>query len=312
MIRSPKCSRPASSAGLTALTSMPSSRAARRTSAGSPIGSTAATRSSRRTSGGQRREPAPVAVLDPARQPLRAQLGRRRLPVRRSSSPAAAPATPAGCRGSPPGCGRAPARPAVHGIDAASSSRAASGGRPPIASCRRPAKNSSSAGSRTANTSPTASAPSRRATNPRVCADARSSHCASSITQTTGLLGRGLGQQTEDGQAQQEALRRGACPQTERHAQRVTLRPRDAVETVQQWGAQLMQACEGELGVRLHTDRPDHPAAGTPASIRYSSSADLPIPASPGSTRARLVPLCTSSTRRSSSRHSERRSISMP
>ena len=180
-------------------------------------------------------------------------------------------------------------------IDAANRSRAASGGRPPIASCGRPANSSSSAGSRTANTSPTASAPSRRATNPRVCADARSSHCASSITQTTGSLGRGLGQQTEHGQAQQEAFRRGACPQTERYVQRVTLRARDAVETVQQRGAQLMQAWRRRARSPLAHRSPGSPGTGTPhrsgtPAAQTCRSRPHPAAQGPGSCRSARRP----------------------
>ena len=44
----------------------------------------------------------------------------------------------------------------------------------------------SASGSRAANTSPTGSAASRRAVNPSACADARSSHCSSSIKQISG------------------------------------------------------------------------------------------------------------------------------
>ena len=51
---------------------------------------------------------------------------------------------------------------------------------PPTTSSGRPASSRSSLGSRTANTNATGSAISRRATNARVCTDARSSHCASS------------------------------------------------------------------------------------------------------------------------------------
>ena len=111
----------------------------------------------------------------------------------------------------------------------------------------------SSAGSRTANTIATGSASSRRATNASTCAEARSSHCASSTRQTQRpLLGR-LGQQ-----AQHREARPGTGPggspslQAERHPQRVPLRCRQPLEPVEQRRAQVVQAGERELHLGLH------------------------------------------------------------
>jgi hypothetical protein len=64
-----------------------------------------------------------------------------------------------------------------------SNARASPSRSPCTTICGSPA--SSSPGSRAAKTRPTGSAASRRATNPRTCADARSSHCSSSTTHTT-------------------------------------------------------------------------------------------------------------------------------
>jgi hypothetical protein len=69
-------------------------------------------------------------------------------------------------------------------VTEATSSVASASDKPCSRSSGSPA--SSSPGTRAANTRPTDSATRRRATNPRTCADARSSHCASSTTQTSG------------------------------------------------------------------------------------------------------------------------------
>ena len=95
----------------------------------------------------------------------------------------------AGCprsrrRSAPPPAGRS-----VRLIDVLSSSYAACSGRPQIRSSGRACKRgSASAVSRTANSSPTLSASSRRATKLRRWADSSSSHCASSITHSTGRV----------------------------------------------------------------------------------------------------------------------------
>ena len=197
------------------------------------------------------------------------------------------------------------------GIAAASSSRASSGARPPSASCGSPAnrllvgrlahREDETDGLRPESASHEPEGLHRRAIEPlRVVdhAEHRTLCCS-------------LGQEAEHGQPQHEALRRAAVPQTEGRAERVALRSREAVQTVQQRRAQLVQPREGELGVRLHAGRTDHPVAGTSASTRYSSSADLPIPASPRITSDWLIPLCTLSRSWSSCPHSVRRSTSM-
>ena len=71
---------------------------------------------------------------------------------------------------------------------------------------------SSSPGFRVANTKPTDSASRRRPTNAKTCAEARSSHCWSSTTQTSGCSPGYLRQQAQHGQADQEALRSGPAP----------------------------------------------------------------------------------------------------
>ena len=67
-----------------------------------------------------------------------------------------------------------------------SSARASCSGSLPTASSGSPAR--SPPGIRVPNTRATDSAPSRRATNASTCAEARSSHCASSTRHTSGCL----------------------------------------------------------------------------------------------------------------------------
>ena len=119
--------------------------------------------------------------------PTAARRGARtRPPPRPASTRAAARSARAGCRRPRRGSGPSPARRAAPG----SPRPAAAGPR------RRPAPRSTSSGSpsrtcwppdsRNPNTNPTRSASSRRATNDSVCADTRSSQCASSTMHTSG------------------------------------------------------------------------------------------------------------------------------
>ena len=180
-----------------------------------------------------------------------------------ASARGAAPAARAGFRASRRGCGRAPARRAVPG----SPRRAVLGRRrrrrPPSVELRQSGQRGcSSADSRTANTSATDSATSRRATNARVCADAPIEPLRVVDHAEQRALGRGLGQQAEHGQPDQEAVRRRTGAQAEGRAERILLRRGNVVEPVQQRRAQLVQAGEGQLRLRLDACRPDHPAAG--------------------------------------------------
>ena len=132
---------------------------------------------------------------------------RTRRPAPPASARAAAPAARAGCRASRRRSGRAPARPAARDRrrPAARARRRRAGPRP--RSSGRPASSRRSPGSRTANTSATDSASSRRATNASACAEARSSHCASSTTHSSGRSSAASDEQAEHGQPDEEAIR---------------------------------------------------------------------------------------------------------
>ena len=147
------------------------------------------------------------------------------------------------------------------GIVVSSSSRASSAASPSITSSGSPSRTCSSPDSRSANTRPSRSARSRRATNASVCADTRSSHCASSTMHTQRLLLGGVGQQAQDRQPDEEAIRRRSGAQAERRAQRVALRARQLLETAEHRRAQRVQAGEGELHLGLDARRPRDPAS---------------------------------------------------
>ena len=146
----------------------------------------------------------------------------------------------------------------------ASSERASSSASPSTTSSGRPASSSTSVGSRTANTMAIRSASRRRATNASVCAEARSSHCASSTRHTSGsLLGR-VGQQAQDRQGDEEAVRGGAVLQPERRPQRIALRAGQSVEPVEHRRAQLVQPGERELHLGLDARDPGDAALRGP------------------------------------------------
>ena len=209
----------------------------------------------------ERRQPLPEALLDPRRhrraagQPQPAcELGRRpatcqlkqrqRVAARRRHDPITT---------------RLSSGPAS---TVPSSSCAPPSSSPSTASTGRPSRCRSPLGSRTAKTSPTDSAPRRRATKASACAEAASSHCASSTMQTSGRFFRDVRQQTQHRQADEEPIRRVAVAQTERSAKRTALRGGKALQAIQERCAQLLQPRVRELHLRLDADRPGNTAPG--------------------------------------------------
>ena len=147
-----------------------------------------------------------------------------------------------------------------------------------------PSNSRTSLGSRTANTKPTDSARRRRATNASVCAEARSSHCASSTTQTSGCSSADLGQQAEHGQTDQEAIRRrsraaGRTPSRARRAAGRAAAPAGRASARTADAARRTRAPS-----RTRRPPPARRDTRTRAPTRYSSSAVLPTPASPRTT----------------------------
>ena len=130
----------------------------------------------------------------------------------------------------------------------------------------------------------TGSASSRRATKASVCAETRSSHCASSTTQTSGCSSSASASRLRT--ARPTRKRSGALPgaQTERDGQRVTLRAGKTIQMPHHRHTQLVQTGERQfhLGLDAGSPRELKPCR---APTRYSTNADLPTPASPRRTR---------------------------
>ena len=84
-----------------------------------------------------------------------------------------------------------------------------------------------------------------------------SSHWASSTTQIERLLLGGLGEQAEDGQTDDEAVRGRFRAEAERGLERITLWAGQSLPQVEQGGAQLMQTriCELHLVLDAGTSR---------------------------------------------------------
>jgi len=70
-----------------------------------------------------------------------------------------------------------------------------------------------------------------------------------------------VGQQAEHGQPDQEPVWRGASAETERGAERRTLRAGQALQVTKHRRAQLVHRREGEFHLGLDTGRPRHPAS---------------------------------------------------
>ena len=101
----------------------------------------------------------------------------------------------------------------------------------------------------------TDSASSRRATNASACADAPSSHCASSITHNSGRSSAASDSRPSTARPTNNRSGRGALAQPERDFQRVALRSGKSLKAIAQRRAQLMQRRECQLHLRLHPRR---------------------------------------------------------
>ena len=182
---SPISRNPAAVAGSAATPASPSRSAARHSSAASPTGSAAATSSRRRLSSGS---------ASSCRVKLSSMRFARGIAPAGPKPPASSPGVrPRGSSSNARGLPRASLTMRSRSrtssgpwIAEASSLRASASPSPPTSSRGSPARSSPSLGSRTAKTMPTGSASRRRATKARVCAEARSCHWASSITQSNG------------------------------------------------------------------------------------------------------------------------------
>lgn len=181
--------------------------------------------------------------------------------------------------------------------------------RAPAASLSRPRNNSSGSpassweGPRVANRTATGSASNRRATKARACAEARSSHRASSITQS-----RGCSREASASRLKAARLTTSCAggaplltPNAAPIAARCGLGSRSSRSSI---GAH--RVCSAANGGSISTSAPKARVTRKPdaASTAYSSSAVLPTPGSPCSTSTRACPPRTTSDSSSSAAHS--------
>ena len=135
---------------------------------------------------------------------------------------------------------------------------------------------------------PTRPAAAARRT-PASAAEAWSSHCASSTTQTSGCSSAASASRLSTARPTRKRSGASPRPQTERGRQRVALRPGQAVQLAEQRRAQLVQAGERELHLRLDPDGPRDAAARRRCSTQVVQQRGL---ADPGVAAQHQAPGC--------------------
>ena len=120
---------------------------------------------------------------------------------------------------------------------------------------------SSATPSRTEKTSATGSASRRRATKASVCAETTVQPLRIVDDADERLVRGGGGQQAQNRETDQEAVGRRPRALSERRGQRLALRGRQLLETVQQRRAELVQAGEGEFHFGFDARRARDPKA---------------------------------------------------
>jgi hypothetical protein len=78
------------------------------------------------------------------------------------------------------------------------------------------------------------------------------------------LFGRHLRKDVERGQTDHEAIRWRTCGEAERHPQGLLLVSWHRLQPTEEWSAELVERCEGQLQLRLDTGHPEDPAASGP------------------------------------------------
>ena len=204
--------------------------------------------------GRERLEAAPEAPLDPPRQRVAGRAARTLPPARQASGRGAAPATRADCL-------RLADDPVPDPLVEHARQRGGEQGarvavREPLdGELRQAGERIPGWGSRTANTIAIRSASRRRATNASACAEPRSSHCASSTRHTSGRSSAASARRLSTARATKKwsGWRR---PQPEGDEQSILLRAGHPLEPVEHGRAELVQASERELHLRLDARRP--------------------------------------------------------
>src|SRR3954453_11252193 len=159
---------------------------------------------------------------------------------------------------------------------------------------------------RSTNSIATDSASNRRATNARACAQARSSHCASSTTQTSGRSAATSESRLSEASATRNRSGAGPplSPNVTPSASRCgTGRPSRPSNTgAHSWCSVANASSRSDSTPTARSTR-----MSTADAIAYSTSAVFPIPASPRTTSTPLRPLRAASSSPPSTAHSSRR-----
>ena len=160
---------------------------------------------------------------------------------------------------------------------------------------------------RAAQTSAIRSARSRRATKPRICAEALVEPLRVVDDADERLLLGDLGEQRQRGEPDQEPVRRRAGAQAEHRRERVALRGGQPVEVIQHRGAELMQAAVGAAPSPTRRPPPSRRASRRPVATGGPAARSCRRPPRPRSTTTPLRPASASVRSRSSASHSARR-----
>src|SRR5262249_49251638 len=193
----------------------------------------------------------------------------------------------------------------------ASNSCASGSSSPATTSSGSPSKCRSALGSRTATTSPTDSATRRRATNASACAEAASSHCASSTMQTSGWSSAASDSRLST--AKPRRNRPGASPSRKPNPVASASRCGPGSCSMRSVNG-AHSCCNPAYASSISDSTPTARAMAHPDACctKYSNNALLPTPASPRTTSAPLRPARTLTTSSSSKAHSLRRPSSPP
>ena len=299
-------SNPSARAAFAAEAGMPSRPAARHTSTGSPAGSAAAMSISDRVSAG--------SAASRRRKPSSIRAGTGCAPASPNPPVSWAGSSPRGSSSRASGLPFVSARIRSRTCSSSrnrttepSSVRASWSGRPRTSRSASPPN--CSPGSRAAKISPTGSASSRRAANASTCADAWSSHCASSTTHNSGRSSATSASNVST--ASPTRNRSGAAPARSPNAISSASRcgpGRPSVRSSSGAHSTCKLANASSISDSTPTARATRISAAAPTT--YSSSADLPTPASPRTTSARPHPDRRPSSRPSSAARSRCRSSS--
>ena len=120
--------------------------------------------------------------------------------------------------------------------------------------------------------------------NPRICAEARSSHCASSTMQTSGCCSATSANSVSAASPTRNRSGAGPAALAEHRRERFPLRGGQPVEVIQHRPAELMEAAVGQLHLRLNTNGPRDVPAGDPLGQSNPAARSCQRPPRPAAT----------------------------